>query len=92
MIAKKLEEMAGAKPHTISRIMTRPSVPRLDTIIKLLLPLGKTLGVVPPSQTMPQGLLKRKTNNKHNIVIKCKFFHYSEKKIKIKSFFNTIKR
>ena len=46
--------MAGVKPRTITRIIAGPSLPRVDTIIKLLLPLGKTLEVVPLKKSLAE--------------------------------------
>ncbi|MEG1892105.1 MAG: helix-turn-helix transcriptional regulator [Clostridia bacterium] len=44
---KKLEELSGVKQPVIARIEHGDSSPRLDTMIKVLAPLGKTLAVVP---------------------------------------------
>ena len=44
---KKLEEMSGAKQPIIARIETGKSIPHVSTLIKLLVPLGKTLAIVP---------------------------------------------
>ena len=43
---KKLEEMSGVKQPIIARIETGKSIPQVSTLIKLLVPLGKTLAIV----------------------------------------------
>ena len=44
---KKLEELSGVKQPIIARMEKGHTSPQLDTIIKVLAPLGKTLAVVP---------------------------------------------
>ena len=44
---KKLEELSGVKQPIIARMEKGVTNPQLDTILKLLVPLGKTLAVVP---------------------------------------------
>lgn len=44
---KRLEELSGVKQPVIARIERGVSNPQLDTIMKLLIPLGKTLAIVP---------------------------------------------
>ena len=44
---KKLEELSGVKQPVIARMEKGSTSPRLDTILKVLAPLGKTLAVVP---------------------------------------------
>lgn len=44
---KKLEELSGVKQPVIARMERGVTNPQLDTIIKLLVPLGKTLAIVP---------------------------------------------
>lgn len=44
---KKLEELSGVKQPIIARMEKGVTNPQLDTILKLLAPLGKTLAVVP---------------------------------------------
>ena len=44
---KQLEELCGIKQPMIARIESGETTPRIDTLIKLLLPLGYTLKVVP---------------------------------------------
>jgi ribosome-binding protein aMBF1 (putative translation factor) len=44
---KKLEELSGVKQPIIARMEKGTTSPQLDTILKILAPLGKTLAVVP---------------------------------------------
>ena len=44
---RKLEELSGVKQPVIARIENGSSNPQLETIIRLLAALGKTLAVVP---------------------------------------------
>ena len=44
---KKLEELSGVKQPIIARMEKGITSPQLDTVLKLLDPLGKTLAVVP---------------------------------------------
>lgn len=44
---KKLAELSGVKQPIIARMERGITSPRIDTIIKVLVPLGKTLAVVP---------------------------------------------
>lgn len=44
---KKLEELSGVKQPIISRMEKGTTSPRIDTILRILVPLGKTLAVVP---------------------------------------------
>ena len=44
---KKLEELSGVKQPVIARMEKGLASPQLDTIIKVLAPLGKTLAIVP---------------------------------------------
>jgi ribosome-binding protein aMBF1 (putative translation factor) len=44
---KKLEKMSGVKQPVIARWETGNVSPQLDTLLKVLNPLGKTLAVVP---------------------------------------------
>lgn len=44
---KKLEEMSGVKQPIIARMELGKTSPQLDTILKVLAPLGMTLAVVP---------------------------------------------
>lgn len=43
---KKLEEMSGVSQPVIARLETGKTNPTIDTVIKLLAPLGMTLKVV----------------------------------------------
>lgn len=44
---KKLEELSGVKQPIIARMEKGVTSPQLDTILKVLAPLGKTLAIVP---------------------------------------------
>ena len=44
---KKLEELSGVKQPVIARMECGITSPQLDTIMKVLAPLGKTLAIVP---------------------------------------------
>ena len=44
---KKLEELSGVKQPVIARMERGNTNPQLDTVLKVLAPLGKTLAVVP---------------------------------------------
>ena len=44
---KKLEEWSGVKQPVIARMEKGQTSPQLDTILKVLAPLGKTLAIVP---------------------------------------------
>ena len=44
---KKLEEMSGVKQQVIARMEKGHTSPQIDTVLKVLAPLGKTLAVVP---------------------------------------------
>lgn len=46
---KKLEELSGVKQPVIARMEKGSTTPQLDTILKVLAPLGKTLAIVPLS-------------------------------------------
>lgn len=48
---KKLEEMSGVKQPVIARMETGSTSPQLDTVLKILAPLGKTLAIVPLEPT-----------------------------------------
>lgn len=47
---KKLEEVSGISQHVIARMETGESSLQLDTVLKVLTSLGKTLAVVPLEQ------------------------------------------
>lgn len=44
---KKLEELSGVKQPIIARMEKGTTSPQLDTVLKVLAPLGKTLAIVP---------------------------------------------
>lgn len=44
---KKLEELSGVKQPIIARMEKGSTNPQIDTVLKVLAPLGKTLAVVP---------------------------------------------
>ena len=44
---KKLEELSGVKQPIIARMEKGTTSPQIDTLLKVLAPLGKTLAVVP---------------------------------------------
>jgi ribosome-binding protein aMBF1 (putative translation factor) len=44
---KKLEELSGVKQPIIARMEKGSTIPQLDTVLKVLAPLGKTLAIVP---------------------------------------------
>ncbi len=44
---KRLEELSGVKQPVIARMERGQTNPQIDTLLKLLAPLGKTIAVVP---------------------------------------------
>ena len=44
---KKLEELSGVRQPIIARMEKGTTSPQVDTLLKVLIPLGKTLAVVP---------------------------------------------
>ena len=54
---KKLEELSGVKQPVIARLEKGATSPQIDTVLKLLAPLGKTLAIVPidESRAAPRG-------------------------------------
>lgn len=48
---KKLEELSGVKQPVIARMEKGTTSPQLDTLLKVLAPLGKTLAIVPIENT-----------------------------------------
>ena len=50
---KKLEELSGVKQPVIARMEKGQTSPQLDTILKVLAPLGKTLAIVPLNNKPP---------------------------------------
>jgi len=49
---KKLEEMSGVKQPVIARMEKGSTSPQLDTVLKVLAPLGKTLYIGDLKQAM----------------------------------------
>lgn len=47
---KKLEELSGVRQPIIARMETGNSSPQIETVLKVLAPLGKTLAIVPLNQ------------------------------------------
>ncbi len=47
---KKLEELSGVKQPIIARMEKGSTSPQINTLLKVLAPLGKTLAVVPLEQ------------------------------------------
>ena len=47
---RELGKLSGIKQTVIARIESGQSSPRIDTLVKLLAPLGKTIAVVPLKQ------------------------------------------
>ena len=44
---RELEKLSGVKQPIISRMETGENIPQLDTVLRVLAALGKTLAVVP---------------------------------------------
>ncbi len=44
---RELEQLSGVKQPVISRMEAGETSPQLDTVLRVLAPLGKTLAVVP---------------------------------------------
>lgn len=51
MSQRELEEKSGVKQSTIARVERGQTQPTVDTLMKLLAPLGMTLAVVPLANT-----------------------------------------
>ena len=47
MTQRKLEELSGVRQPVIARMENGNTSPQLDTVLKVLAPLGKTLAIVP---------------------------------------------
>jgi predicted transcriptional regulator len=47
---RELEQLSGVKQPIISRLEAGTTSPQLDTVLRILAPLGKTLAVVPIEQ------------------------------------------
>jgi DNA-binding XRE family transcriptional regulator len=48
---KQLEALSGVRQPVIARIERGRTSPNIDTLLKILAPLGKTLAVVPLNET-----------------------------------------
>lgn len=49
---RELAEISGVKQPAIARIESMKSTPQLDTLLKVLVPLGYTLKIVPLKETV----------------------------------------
>ena len=49
---RELEQLSGVKQPVISRMEAGETSPQLDTVLRILAPLGKTLAVVPIEQNV----------------------------------------
>ena len=47
---QKLEELSGVRQPVIARMENMTTNPKIDTVMRVLAPLGKTLAVVPIKQ------------------------------------------
>ena len=47
---KKLEELSGVRQQVIARMERGYTSPQIDTLLKVLAPLGKTLAIVPAEE------------------------------------------
>ena len=47
---QELAQMAGVKQSAISRLESMKATPQIDTLFKILKPLGYTLAIVPDNQ------------------------------------------
>ena len=47
MSQRELAELSGVKQPAIARLESMKATPQIDTLIKILHPLGYTLGIVP---------------------------------------------
>jgi ribosome-binding protein aMBF1 (putative translation factor) len=50
---KRLAEMSGLKQPAIARLERMQATPQIDTLFKVLKPLGYTLAIVPDGVTQP---------------------------------------
>lgn len=48
---RELAELSGVKQPAIARMESMKSTPQIDTLIKVLIPLGYTLEIVPLNQS-----------------------------------------
>lgn len=53
---KQLEELSGIKQPMIARIENGDSMPRIDTFLRLLEPMGLTLKIVPIERKRKAGI------------------------------------
>jgi len=67
---RKLEELSGVKQPVIARMEKGINSPHLDTVLKVLAPLGKTLAIIPlevaeamPAKKTPYLVTNKKRNN-----------------------------
>lgn len=51
MSQRELAAISGVRQPAIARIESLKSTPQLDTLLKVLIPLGYTLGIVPITQS-----------------------------------------
>ena len=49
---RELAELSGVKQPAIARMESMKSTPQIDTLIKVLIPLGYTLEIVPLKQSI----------------------------------------
>lgn len=52
MTQRDLAEISGVKQPSITRLESMKSMPQIDTLFKLLSPLGYTLQIVPTAKKM----------------------------------------
>jgi len=50
MSQKELAELAGLKQPAVARLESMKVTPQIDTLFKILQPLGYTLAVIPDNQ------------------------------------------
>lgn len=50
---KQLEKLSGVKQPVIARVEKGTSIPSVSTLIKILVPLGKKLAIVPLDAEVP---------------------------------------
>ncbi len=56
---KELAEMTGLKQSAIARLESMKATPQIDTLFKLLKPLGYTLAIVPNTPPKPKPDMKQ---------------------------------
>ena len=57
---RELADISGLKQPAIARLESRRATPQIDTLFKVLYPLGYTIGILPISNT---GLLEHEANS-----------------------------